>query len=251
MSGHSKWSTIKRAKGAADARRGTTFTKLASVITIAAKLGGSDDPDSNPRLRLAIEKARSVNMPKENIKRALDRGLGHLPGQSFEEVIYEGFGPGKVAFIIEGVTDNKLRTTAEIKNLFERSGGALGAHGSVLYMFEKKGLIRVKSKGNGTEDEELEIIDLGADDVEEFEEDGIGFYMITSDSSALHNMSTNLTQNGYKVESADIVFEPTITCEITDKTIAEKVIEFSEKLEDNDDIHKVYSNLEIPEGLVK
>lgn len=247
MSGHSKWSTIKRAKGAADAKRGTTFTKLADTITIAAKLGGSADPDSNPRLRLAIEKAHSVNMPKENIQRAIDRGLGKVPGQTIEEVFYEGFGPGKVAFLIEGVTDNKLRTTSEIKNLFERSGGALGSHGSVAYMFEKKGLIKAKSKGASTEDEELELIDLGAEDVEDFEENGSQSYLIATNPSSLHNMSTNLTQNGFKVESADIVFEPTILKEITDKSLAEKVIEFSEKLEDHDDIHRVYTNLEVLE----
>lgn len=249
MSGHSKWSTIKRAKGTADAKKGMAFTKLANMITISAKLGGSGDPGSNPRLRLAIDTARSVNMPQINVKRAIDKGLGILPGQSIEEVAYEGFGPGKVAFIIEGMTDNKLRTTAEIKNLFERSGGALGTHGSVAYMFEKKGLIKVKSKGMSKEDDELEIIDLGAEDVEEFEENGTWYYMISSEPASLHNMSTKLTQSGFKVESADIVFEPTILKEITDKSLAEKVIEFSEKLEEHDDIHKVYSNMDISEEL--
>jgi YebC/PmpR family DNA-binding regulatory protein len=126
MSGHSKWSTIKRQKGAADAKRGMTFTKLGNNIALAAKEGGSEDPNSNPRLRLALDQARSVNMPKENIQRAIDRGLGRLPGQTFEEVHFEGFGPGKAAFILTGVTDNKNRTLAEIRNLFDRSGGALG-----------------------------------------------------------------------------------------------------------------------------
>ena len=123
MSGHSKWSTIKRAKGAADTKRGQTFTKIANAITIASKLGGGGDPESNPRLRMVLEQARGVNMPKENIQRAIDRGLGKLEGQRLEEVVYEGFGPGRVAFIVEAVTDNKNRTTSAVRNVFDRSGG--------------------------------------------------------------------------------------------------------------------------------
>src|SRR3989344_270680 len=156
MSGHSKWSTIKRAKGAADIKRGMTFTKLANAITLAAKLGNSGDPDSNPRLRVAIDAARNANMPKDNVQRAIDRGLGRLPGQTIEEVLYEGFGPGKVAFIVEGITDNKLRTLQVIKNLFERSGGALASTGSVSYMFDRVGEIKVVGKNGSSEDEILE-----------------------------------------------------------------------------------------------
>lgn len=146
MSGHSKWSTIKRAKGAADIKRGLTFTKVANAITIATKMGGSGDPDSNPRLRMAVDEARGVNMPKDNIQRAIDRGLGKLPGQTLEEVLYEGFGPGKTAFLVEGVTDNKMRTLQEVKNLFDKNGGSLGGQGSVAYMFDRVGEIRVKSQ---------------------------------------------------------------------------------------------------------
>src|SRR5713226_5865781 len=143
MSGHSHWSTIQRSKGAADARRGATFTKIANMITIAAKLGNSGDPTLSPKLRVALDSARAVNMPKDNIQRAVDRGLGKLPGQILEEVIYEGFGPSKVAFFLEGITDNKLRTLSEIRNLFERSGGSLGSQGSTSYMFKKIGEIMV------------------------------------------------------------------------------------------------------------
>ncbi len=143
MSGHSKWSTIKRQKGVADIKRGQTFTKLANAITIAVKLGGSGDSASNPRLRMEVEEARGVNMPKENIQRAIDRGLGKLPGQTLEEVLFEGFGPGKVAFLLEGVTDNKMRTYAEVKNIFEKAGGSLAGQGSVAYMFDRKGEIKV------------------------------------------------------------------------------------------------------------
>lgn len=161
MSGHSKWSTIKRQKGVADIKRGQTFTKLANAIAIAARLGGSGDPNSNPRLRVVLEAARKVNMPKENVTRAIDRGMGRLPGQMLEEVTYEGFGPGRVAFIVEGVTDNRLRTNQEVKNIFERAGGSLGNPGSTAYMFDKKGEIRAKGKGGNTEEEMLELIDLG------------------------------------------------------------------------------------------
>ena len=146
MSGHSKWSTIKRQKGAADIKRGQTFTKLANAITIAVKMGGSGDPESNPRLRMEMEEAKAVNMPKDNVQRAIDRGLGKLPGQTLEEVLYEGFGPGKVAFLVEGVTDNKLRTLQEIKNIFERGGGHMAGQGSVAYMFGRYGEIKVKGK---------------------------------------------------------------------------------------------------------
>ena len=162
MSGHSKWSTIKRQKGVADIKRGQTFTKIANAITIAVKMGGSGDPGSNPRLRVVLEGAREVNMPKDNIQRAIDRGLGKGEAGSLEEVLYEGFGPGKVAFLVEGVSDNKMRTTQEIKNIFEKNGGSMTGQGSVSYMFDRKGEIKIKSKGGSAEEEMLELIDLGA-----------------------------------------------------------------------------------------
>ncbi len=247
MSGHSKWSTIKRAKGAADAKRGLTFTKLANAITIAAKLGSSGDPSSNPRLRLALEQARSVNMPKDNIQRAIDRGLGKLPGQSLEEVIYEGFGPAKVAFYLEGVTDNKLRTLQEIRNAFDRAGGAMGGSGSTSYMFNQMGEIRVKGKGEVADDEMLELIDLGAEDVEDYEDEGTQKYLVYTKSPELNTMSTKITQSGFQVESADLIMKPTILTEIKDQDTAKRVIEFTEKLEGMDDIQKVFANFDIEE----
>src|SRR3989344_1854507 len=204
MSGHSKWSTIKRAKGAADAKRGLTFTKVGNAITIAAKLGNSGDAESNPRLRMALEEARSVNMPKENIQRAIDRGLGNLPGQSLEEVTYEGFGPGKAAFLVEAVTDNKLRTLAEMKNLFERSGGALGGSGSTAYMFKKTGEIKVSSKSNRREDEILEIIDGGAEDVEELDEEGKLKYLVYADPTSYSQVLNYLKEHGFTVEFSEV-----------------------------------------------
>ncbi len=250
MSGHSKWSTIKRAKGVADIKRGATFTKAANAITLAARAGNSGDPDSNPRLRTILEDARSVNMPKENIQRAIDRGLGKLPGQSIEEVIYEGFGPGKVAFYIEGVTDNKLRTTAEIKNLFEKSGGNLGGQGSTSYMFDKIGEIKVKGKDGNLESEELELIDLGAEDVEDFLEGNLQTYLIYVQSPELNTMGIKITQAGFEIESQEIVMKPKILQEITDRETATKVLEFAGKIENHDDIQKVYANFDIDDTMI-
>lgn len=249
MSGHSHWSTIQRQKGAADAKRGQTFTKIASLITIAAKVGGSGDPDSNPRLRMVLETARGANMPKENIQRAIDRGLGKLPGQTLEEVTYEGFGPAKVAFIVEGITDNKMRTLSEVRNLFERSGGSLGNQGSVSYMFDRVGELKVKTKGGLKDDEMLELIDLGADDVEDFEEENTQKYLVYGESSNLFTMGNNITQSGFEVESREIVYKPNILVEITESEAAKKVVELAEKLEDNGDVQKVYMNADFKEGL--
>lgn len=236
MSGHSKWSTIKRAKGAADIKRGLTFTKVANAITIATKLGGSGDPDSNPRLRMVMDEARSVNMPKENIQRAIDRGTRKGEGQSLEEVLYEGFGPSKVAFLVEGVTDNKLRTLQEVKNLFEKAGGHLAGAGAVLYMFERVGELRVKGKGGSIEDEMLELIDLGAKDIQG--------YLVYTEASNLTEVSNKITQAGYGVERAQLVYKPTIFVEIKDKEASDKVLDFIRKLEESDDIQKVYTNLQ-------
>ena len=250
MSGHSKWSTIKRQKGVADIKRGLTFTKMANAITIAAKLGGSGDPDSNPRLRVVMEEARSVNMPKENMQRAIDRGLGKLPGQTLEEVTYEGFGPGKVAFYLEAVTDNKLRTLQEIKNLFERSGGHLGGLGSTAYLFSAKGEIKVVSKGGESEDEQLELIDCGAEDVETFLDENIQTYLVYTEAIKLSEVSKKITQAGFKILAQDLIMKPISLQQIDDIDMAKKVIEFVDKLEEYDDIQKVYSNMDINEDIL-
>ncbi len=257
MSGHSKWSTIKRAKGAADIKRGLTFTKLANAITIATKLGNSGDPEGNPRLRIAVETARGANMPKDNVQRAIDRGLGKLPGQHIEEVSFEGFGPGKVAFMIDGVTDNRLRTLQEIKNIFERNGGTLATPGAVSYMFDKIGEIKIQGKGDSAEDEILELIDLGADDVEDFLEPfdsaqgkEVQRYLVYTEGLELNTMSNKITQAGFKVESSEIVYKPNTLVEIKDQETAKKVLEFSGKLEEQDDVQKVYANFDINEELV-
>lgn len=248
MSGHSKWSTIKRQKGVADIKRGQTFTKIASIIALAVRQGGSGDPDSNPRLRMTLETAKTVNMPGENIKRAIERGLGKGK-EALEEVIYEGFGPGQVAFYAEGVTDNRLRTNQEVRSIFERNGGHLGSNGAVAYMFEKKGELKVKNKGGVGEDEMLELIDLGAEDVEEFEEDGVRKYLVYTQSSDLNTMGNKIAQTGYVVESQELIMKPKITQTVSDPELSKKVIAFAEKLEDQDDIHKVFANFELAENL--
>lgn len=250
MSGHSKWSTIKRAKGAADAKRGLTFTKVGNAITIAAKLGNSGDPESNPRLRMALEEARSVNMPKENIQRAVDRGLGNLPGQTLEEVVYEGFGPSKVAFLVEAVTDNKLRTLQEMKNLFDRSGGVLGGSGSTAYMFNKIGEIIIVSKGVDKQEEELEIIDAGAEDVDVLEDEGSLKYLVYTTVPALSGVVESLKAKGFNIESSAVTMKPTTVVEITGREKAEQVMNFMEKLESHDDIQKVYANFDIDDNLI-
>lgn len=244
MSGHSKWSTIKRQKGANDAKRGNIFTKISNAITIATKAGNSGDPDANPRLRVVFEQARSVNMPRDNIQRAIDRGLGKLPGQVLEEVTYEGFGPSKVAYLVEAVTDNKMRTLSEIRNLFDRSGGSLGSSGSVGYMFDKKGEIRIKSRGEEKDIELLELIDLGAEDVEEFE-DGGQKYLVYVSVSELVNVSNKITQSGFQVESSEVVFKPNILTEVSGEEEIKKLLEFTEKLEDHEDVQKVFANFDI------
>lgn len=251
MSGHSKWSTIKRAKGAADIKRGQTFTKVANAIAIAARAGGSGNPDDNPRLRVIMEEAKAVNMPKENVQRAIDRGLGKLPGQTIEEVTYEGFGPGKTAFYIEAATDNKLRTLQEVKNIFERAGGSLGGQGSVAYMFEGKGEIKVVTKGGSPDEEMLELIDLGAEDVDEYSDINIQKYLVYTEANKLNEVSNKIIQAGYRVESKELILKPNILVQINDAGTAKKVIEFANRLEELDDVQKVFANFDIPDNLVE
>lgn len=250
MSGHSKWSTIKRQKGANDAKKGMTFTKITNAITIATKTGNSGDPSVNPRLRIALEQAKDVNMPKDNVQRAIDKGLGKLPGQVLEEVVYEGFGPGKVALVLEAVTDNKMRTLQEIRNLFERSGGSLGGAGSSIYMFNKIGEIKVVSKMGDLETEILDLIDIGAEDVEDFKEDGVQKYLVYVQSHKLNTMSTIITQKGYRIEFFEVVLKPTINVEVRGQETAKKALKFIEKLQEHDDIQKVYSNIDIPDDVI-
>src|SRR5919107_2012005 len=199
MSGHSKWSTIKRQKGANDAKRGALFTKVAREIIVAARAGGGD-PDGNFRLRLAMEKARSVNMPADNIKRAIDRAAGAGEGEQFEEIVYEGYGPGGVAFLVEAATDNRNRTAAEVRAIFTKAGGQLAGSGAVAWQFEPRGLITIPSNGQDQDEVALTAIDAGADDVDTSSDEIVEVY---TTPAGLEQVRKALEGAGVPVESAE------------------------------------------------
>jgi len=239
MSGHSKWSTIKRKKGATDARRGKIFTKLIKEITIAARMGGGD-PDTNPRLRTAIATAKAENMPKENIERGVKKGTGELEGVAYEEVYYEGYGPGGAAVLVESLTDNKNRTVADVRHVFSKSGGSLGEAGCVAWMFEKKGLFVFEKESM---DEELLMeaaLDAGAEDIRE--EDGT-FEVIASLEDFEHVKKTlDEKTPGYVLGEMTMLPKSTVKLEGKD---AEQMLRLMDGLEDSDDVQKVYSNFDI------
>ncbi len=239
MSGHSKWATIKRAKGAADLKRGLTFTKLSNAITIAVKrAGGITDPNSNFKLRLAMESARSANMPKDNVERAIQKAIGK-EGEAVEEVIYEGFAPEGISVIIEAATDNALRTTSEIKSIFNKEGGNFGKPGSVAYQFESKGEIKLSKEGK-TLDQVFEIAaENGADDVE----DGKDEFVVYTAPNSLAKISGVLKEKGFVITGASLARKPLVPIRIDDPQKQQKVLDFLQKIEDLDDVQKVYSNL--------
>jgi YebC/PmpR family DNA-binding regulatory protein len=241
MSGHSKWSQIKRQKGVADAKRGQIFTKLGNAITIAVREGGGPDPESNFKLRLMIEKARENNMPKENVQRAIERALGKGGEGNLSEVVFEGFAPGGAAVIIEAVTDNHLRTQAAIKNVFNRMGGNIGGQGSVAYLFNKCGVINIFKDGKSQEEIFLLACDCGAIDVEESDD----LFEIFTHPQNLHEIKKILEEKGLTVNSAELVMRPLTTLQMSMNGETQKIIDFLNMLEDLDDVLKVYSNLEI------
>ena len=245
MSGHSKWASIKHKKGAADAKRGQLFTKLIKELTAAARAGGGD-PAANPRLRLAIAKAKEGNMPKENIERAVQRGTGELPGVSYEEVIYEGYAPGGVAVLVEALTDNKNRTTAEVRNLFSKNGGNLAGAGSTAWIFQKKGYILVQKATIG--EEKLMDLALGAG-AEDLKSEGASYEIITSPKD-LDAVKATLTQAGVTVQSAELTMLPTSTVPVRDEAAAKKVLVFIETLEEHDDVNHAYANFDIPDEIL-
>lgn len=246
MSGHSKWSTIKRQKGAADIKRGQTFTKIANAITIAAREGGGGDPATNFKLRLTIDQARAANMPKENIQRAIDRGLGKGAGGQLESVTYEGYGPGKVALVVEAVTDNKNRTTSEVKNVIERGGGSFVSPGTVLWMFADEGMIVVPKDGKTFEEIFEVAAEAGAEDVV----DADSQVEVYTKPATLETVKKTLVEKGVNPESAEIAKKPTTTVKIADKETAKKVLDLAEKLEALDDVQKVWSNFDIPDEIL-
>jgi YebC/PmpR family DNA-binding regulatory protein len=241
MSGHSKWATIRRKKGALDAKRGKIFTRLIREITIAARQGGGD-PDGNPRLRLAIDNAKAANMPADNIERAVKKATGELEGSQITELTYEGYGPGGVALLVEVATDNKNRTVAEIRHLFGKNGGNMGETGSVAWMFERKGLITVKRE-NKTEDEMMEIIiDAGADDLTTEEE----FFEVTTSIENFEPVRKTLLEKNQTVENASLQWIAKNLVPVKGEE-AEKVMKLVEGIEESDDVQNVFTNADFVE----
>lgn len=242
MSGHSKWSTIKRKKGALDAKRGKIFTTLIKEITVAAKNGGGDE-SANPRLRQAILKAKSANMPQDNIKRAIKKGTGDLPGTSYEEAVYEGYAPGGVAILMEVLTDNKNRTVADIRHLMTKHGGNLGENGSVSWMFNKKGQITL-DLSSGDEETVMEaVLESGAEDLEV---DGNN-YIISTEPNVLMDVRDALENNGYEIRSAEVEMVPNNLHRVEADDVP-KVLSLLEELDDNEDIKNVYANVDLDDG---
>ncbi|HEY8001412.1 MAG TPA: YebC/PmpR family DNA-binding transcriptional regulator [Solirubrobacterales bacterium] len=246
MSGHSKWASIKHKKAATDAKRGQLFTKLARAIAVAAREGGAD-PDSNFTLAAAIEKAKGYSMPKDNIQRAIDRGAGAGAGdEQIERVVYEGYGPGGAAVLVDTLTDNRNRTGAEVRNLFDKSGGNLGEPGSVAWQFEKKGVILVDGD-RFSEDDLMPAIDAGAEDVV-LDDDVL---KLTTDPTALSAVRSALEGAGVEVQSADLAMEPNAVVEIGEEREARALVRLMEALDDHDDVEAVHANFDIPEALLE
>ena len=245
MSGHSKWSSIKHKKGAADAKRGKLFTKLARAITVAAREGGSGDPDANPALATAIQKARDNSMPKDNIARAVGRGTGEgADAEAIERVVFEGYGPGGAAILVEALTDNRNRTSAEVRHAFTKHGGSLGEPGSVAYVFEKRGVVVLDATRYGEEDV-LAAIDAGADDVTE---DG-DLLKIVSEPAQLTAVREALEADGVEIQSADVTMEPKNLVEVPEDEAA-KLLRLLDSLDDQDDVNEVHANFDIPEEVL-
>ena len=245
MSGHSKWASIKHKKGAVDAKRGKVFTKLIKEITVATRMG-EKDPDSNPRLRVAIAAAKAENMPKENIERAIKKGTGDLEGSNYEEVTYEGYGPGGVAVLLEVLTDNKNRAVADVRHLFERSGGNLGEAGCVAWMFSQKGLI-IFQKDQTDEDMLFELaLEAGADDIKEDEKE----IEVITEPSSFEQVKTAIENAGLRYTLAEITMIPKTTVKIDGKH-AQQMLTLMENLEDNEDVNHVYANFDISDEVME
>ena len=245
MSGHSKWHSIKHKKAKEDAKRGNIFGKLSKSITVAVREGGGGDPDNNFALSNAIAKAKEYNMPMENIERAIKRGTGEIEGEKFETFMYEGYGSGGAAIMVEVMTENRNRTAADIRNIFSKSGGNLGETGCVGWLFERKGIILIDKESIANEEEfMLDVIDSGADDIVEDDDT----YEIKTDPAEFMNVKKNLDSKNIGVKSAEITYVPKTTV-TTSKKEAEKVLKLINILDDHDDVQNVYSNIDIPEEI--
>lgn len=243
MSGHSKWSTIKHKKAKTDAARGKAFSRLIKEITVAAKMGGGD-LDSNPRLRTAVANAKAANMPKSNIEQAIKKGTGELPGVTYEEYTYEGYGPAGVAVYVEVLTDNKNRTTAEIRHILDRRGGNLGTDGCVGWLFDKRGLITIDGEGVSEEAVIDAALEAGADDVQRDE----NIYEVYADQGDVAEVRQALEEGGFKIEEAKVSMIPKTTVEL-EKKDAVQMLKLMEALEDQDDVQNVYANFDISDEI--
>ena len=241
MSGHSKWSTIKRQKGAKDAARGALFTRLGNAIVIAARSGA--DPDMNFSLRLAVDKARAANMPAANIQRSIDRGSGKLGGEQIQEVMYEGYGPGGVAILVECATDNINRTYPEVRLAFSKHGGRLAEKGAVAFQFDHKGMIRVRAAGDELM---MQALDAGAEDIQEEDNESV----IYTDHSDLAKVRDALKAQGMPIVEAELTYVPNTTVAVSDKETAGKVMRLMDALDELDDVTNTHVNFEIPEELL-
>ncbi len=243
MSGHSKWSTIKRKKGAADAKRGAKFTKIGKELITAARIGGGD-PETNPRLRLAIDKAKAVNMPKDNIERGIKKGTGELEGVSYDEMIYEGYGPGGAAVLLDILTDNKNRTAGEIRHIFTKQGGSMGAPNSVAWMFSKKGYVAIESESAATEEKIMGVaLEAGAEDVRESE----GGWEVITEPQDYEKVKQALEAAGLPLASAELSMVPQSTVTLKGDEAAQ-MLRLMSAFEDHDDVQNVYSNFDIPDS---
>ncbi len=245
MAGHSKWANIKHKKQREDAKKGKVFTKMTKAITIAAREGGGD-PNTNIRLASEIERARAVNMPNENIQRAIKRGTGDLEGQEYEELTYEGYGPFGVAILLEIITDNRNRIASEIRHILSNRGGNLGENGCVSWIFEQKGIIIINAPDYDEDELMLEALEVGADDFKVLDDT----YEIIVEPSVFNDVKKGLAEKGYKFEVGEIAMIPKTTVSV-DPNDADKLLALIEELEDNDDVQNVYANYDIPDEAIK
>ncbi len=247
MSGHSKWAQIRRSKGVNDARRGQLFTRLGREIVVAVREGGGGDPNANFRLRMAVQRARDANMPMDNIERTIKRAVGGAEGANLEEITYEGYGPGGTAVLVQTLTENRNRTVAEVRNAFNRNGGNMGENGCVDWLFELKGILEIELNGKDPDELSLEMLDMGADDVDPVTPDDTTLIIYT-DPSDLEKTRQELEAKGYKVLKAESSMVPKTKVDLSDEKVAHQALRMIDKLEDLDDVQNVYTNADFPES---
>jgi len=248
VSGHSKWANIKHKKAKSDEKKGKEFTKIAKEITIAVKTGGSGDPEANAKLKLAIMKAKNINMPNENIQRAIKKGVGDTGGDALEEIVYEGYAPGGIAVMLEIATDNRNRTAPEIRHIFAKNGGNLGETGCVSWMFKRTGIIRIAKEDLKMDEDDfmLQILEMGADDIREDD----GYYEILTSPDQFLDIKEAMEKEGYIIQDADWDMLAETSVEINDPDMARKILKLIDLMEDHDDVQNVFTNMIIPDEVL-